>query len=87
MIFLLNLFNRGHDFRTSFRKIGGLRVITIDPFIALTATASAHIEEDIVSSLFLKDPVQVSHILTSILVSQSKGLSVSREDNFLCLQF
>ncbi|KAJ8966671.1 hypothetical protein NQ314_003378 [Rhamnusium bicolor] len=44
----------GHDFRPHYSKLGELREISNIPCIALTATASADVTKDILSSLRLK---------------------------------
>ncbi|XP_075412832.1 bifunctional 3'-5' exonuclease/ATP-dependent helicase WRN isoform X2 [Tenrec ecaudatus] len=47
----------GHDFRNSFRTLGSLKeALPLVPIIALTATASSSIQEDIVHCLKLKNP-------------------------------
>ncbi|XP_065894550.1 bifunctional 3'-5' exonuclease/ATP-dependent helicase WRN-like [Dysidea avara] len=47
----------GHDFRTSYRQLGNLRDVLSDvPFLALTATATSPVRDDICSSLHLKNP-------------------------------
>ena len=47
----------GHDFRPDYRQLGGLRRGISDvPFIALTATATPRVRDDIVNQLGLKDP-------------------------------
>ena len=52
----------GHDFRPAYRRIGDLRTtLGNPPTIALTATASHSVQEDIVAQLHLKSPK--THIL------------------------
>ncbi|XP_060237578.1 bifunctional 3'-5' exonuclease/ATP-dependent helicase WRN [Meriones unguiculatus] len=47
----------GHDFRSSFRTLGSLKkALPLVPIIALSATASASIREDIIRCLNLKNP-------------------------------
>jgi ATP-dependent DNA helicase RecQ len=47
----------GHDFRPEYRQISGLREIFPNvPFMALTATATGRVREDIVSHLQLHEP-------------------------------
>ncbi|XP_010590770.2 bifunctional 3'-5' exonuclease/ATP-dependent helicase WRN isoform X1 [Loxodonta africana] len=47
----------GHDFRNSFRALSSLKsTLPMVPIVALTATASSSIREDIVSCLKLKNP-------------------------------
>ncbi len=46
----------GHDFRPEYRKLAGLRdAFPTTPILALTATATEHVREDIVRLLRLKD--------------------------------
>lgn len=72
---------RGSDFRTSFRRIGGLRALTSAPFMALSASAPPTIAKAIEESLHLKAPVSISHSLDRPNIyfsfSKSKGLAVS----------
>ncbi|XP_015848271.1 bifunctional 3'-5' exonuclease/ATP-dependent helicase WRN isoform X1 [Peromyscus maniculatus bairdii] len=47
----------GHDFRSSFRTLGSLKIaLPLVPVIALSATASSSIQEDIIRCLNLKNP-------------------------------
>ncbi|XP_055972606.1 bifunctional 3'-5' exonuclease/ATP-dependent helicase WRN [Sorex fumeus] len=47
----------GHDFRNSYRSLHSLRrVLPLVPIVALTATATSSIREDIIRCLKLKDP-------------------------------
>ena len=74
-------FFRGSDFRTAFKKLGGLRALTSVPFITLSASAPALIAKDIEASLHLKTPVYISLNLDRPNIffsySKSKGLVVS----------
>ena len=54
------LIYRGTAFREAFRAIGGLRALMQAPFMALTATAPPAVQSEIISSLFLHDPVLVT---------------------------
>jgi ATP-dependent DNA helicase RecQ len=47
----------GHDFRPDYRKLGQLKAELGLPTMALTATATPHAAEEIVSALQLDDPV------------------------------
>ena len=50
----------GHDFRPDYRQLGTLRENRPDiPIIALTATATPRVREDIESELRLNDPIRV----------------------------
>ena len=53
-------FYRGKDFRTAFRKLGGLRALTNAPFMALTATASEEMQASIEELLNMAEPVVIS---------------------------
>ncbi|XP_018426138.1 PREDICTED: Werner syndrome ATP-dependent helicase [Nanorana parkeri] len=47
----------GHDFRSAYRKLGSLKkMLPTVPIVALTATASPSIREDILKSLNLRNP-------------------------------
>ncbi|XP_075060702.1 bifunctional 3'-5' exonuclease/ATP-dependent helicase WRN isoform X2 [Mixophyes fleayi] len=47
----------GHDFRSAYRNLGSLkRMLPLVPIVALTATASPSIREDILKSLDLRNP-------------------------------
>lgn len=49
----------GHNFRPDYLKLGKIRDVIPDvPWIALTATASKHVADDIKKHLKLKEPVQ-----------------------------
>ena len=50
----------GHDFRPDYLKLGELRDLFPDvPIVALTATATPTVQDDIVKGLNMKDPVSV----------------------------
>uniref|UniRef100_A0A4W3JVP6 ATP-dependent DNA helicase n=1 Tax=Callorhinchus milii TaxID=7868 RepID=A0A4W3JVP6_CALMI len=50
----------GHDFRPDYLKLGTFRVKILGvPCVSLTATATRQVQEDIVSSLKLKEPIAV----------------------------
>lgn len=49
----------GHDFRPAYRRIGALRERVSAPVLALTATATPGVRDDIVTSLRLQDPLSV----------------------------
>lgn len=49
----------GHDFRPEYLRLGALRRFTEAPMIALTATATPLVREEILRALGLQDPVRV----------------------------
>ncbi len=49
----------GHDFRPCYRRIGQVRGELSVPFLALTATATPRVRQEISTSLRLRDPVRV----------------------------
>ncbi len=49
----------GHDFRPSYRDIGQLRAAVACPVIALTATATPEVRDDVAGSLRLRAPERV----------------------------
>jgi ATP-dependent DNA helicase RecQ len=49
----------GHEFRPSYREIGRVRTLVRAPVLALTATATPHVRDDVVGSLALRDPLVV----------------------------
>jgi ATP-dependent DNA helicase RecQ len=49
----------GHDFRPAYLRIGELRQLLPVPVLALTATATPRVREEIEASLFLRDPERV----------------------------
>jgi ATP-dependent DNA helicase RecQ len=48
----------GHDFRPSYRRLGRLRAAVGAPCLALTATATPPVQEEIIRSLGLREPVR-----------------------------
>lgn len=50
----------GHDFRPDYLKLGELReAFSLVPWLALTATATPHVQSDIIKCLRMKSPVAV----------------------------
>lgn len=50
----------GHDFRPDYLKLGELRgAFSLTPWLALTATATPHVQSDVISSLQMKHTVSV----------------------------
>lgn len=50
----------GHDFRPDYLKLGELRrSLSLVPFVALTATATSHVQNDVQTSLHMSPPVNV----------------------------
>ncbi|KAH3854011.1 hypothetical protein DPMN_096550 [Dreissena polymorpha] len=46
---------RGEDVRPEFRQIGELRGLTDEPLLAVTATATEKVQQDILQGLLLSD--------------------------------
>lgn len=69
---------RGSDFRQSFSQLGGLRALSKAPLIALTASAPPEIEQSILTSLHMRDPVIVRQELNrpNIYMSASRSMGV-----------
>ena len=77
MCMLLLICLRGSGFRESFSRLGGLRVLSKAPFMALTASAPPHVEAEILSSLHMRDTVFVSQPLDRPnIASRSMGVKV-----------
>ena len=78
LMFAIN-YIRGEDFRTAFKKIGGLRSLTDAPFMALSASAPSHVEKIIAESLCLSSPEIVSCDLNraNIYISASPILGLT----------
>jgi len=49
----------GHDFRPAYREIGRVRRVLAAPVLALTATATPRVRQDVEASLALRDPLRV----------------------------
>ena len=49
----------GHEFRPAFRRIRALRAVTRSPVLAVTATATPAVRDDIVKVAGMKDPLRV----------------------------
>lgn len=50
----------GHDFRPDYLKLGELRqAYSLVPWLALTATATPHVQKDVIKSLEMKHPVAI----------------------------
>ncbi len=70
----------GHDFRPSYRQISTLRELHPDaPVIALTASATQRVQEDIIAQLHLKTP----KIFSSSLVRNNISYQVRASENKL----
>ncbi len=70
----------GHDFRPSYRRIGRIRHALGDPqTVALTATATPSVRDDIARQLLLRDPVVVvggfdrTNLSYSVVSTRSQG--------------
>lgn len=73
--------HRGRDFRRAFSHIGDIRAHTQVPVMSLTASAPRVVLSDIVKSLYMKDPVFVTHSLDRpnifYSVAKKSGICVS----------
>lgn len=50
----------GHDFRPDYLRLGAVRdALGMPPIVALTATATEHVRQDIISTLRLQDPAVI----------------------------
>ena len=69
---------RGAQFHRAFERIGGLRALTKVPFMALTASAPPIVEDKIINSLCLCDPVKVKLDLNrpNVYISIIKGTAL-----------
>jgi ATP-dependent DNA helicase RecQ len=68
----------GHDFRPAYLEVGELRSLFPDiPFIALTASATKEVKEEILDRLHLKDPVVIQE---SFARSNLRYHVIHRED-------
>ncbi len=65
---LFLLLFRGSDFRVTFSELGGLRALVDVPFMALTASAPPQVQNDILNSLHMVNPVQCSQRRQQILL-------------------
>ena len=65
--------NRGESFRTAFKGLGGLRALTVAPFMALSASAPSGIERCVKESLELRDCVTVKVPLDWPNINQEKS--------------
>ena len=72
------LFDRGQDFRKSFKMIDGLRALVSALFMALSASAPPDVEAEIIESLDLKS----SAIISCDLNRPNIFFSASRKYNF-----
>ena len=73
----------GHDFRPSYRRLGVLRRRLTAPVMALTATATPRVREDILAVLSLKRPLRVVGVLRSPepgLVRRTGGRALGEDE-------
>lgn len=61
-VMLINVLYRGEEFRTEYARLGEMRSVFSSNvnIMALTATATVHVRETVLSSLSMTDPVIVS---------------------------
>ena len=74
--------NRGESFRTAFKGLGGLRALTVAPFMALSASAPSGVERCVKESLELRDCVMVKVPLDRPNINQEKIICCGKF--FLC---
>lgn len=68
----------GHDFRPAYSEIGELKLVLPGvPFMALTATATLHVQQDIIDCLHLKSPL----VQTNSYVRENLSYSVFKLEN------
>src|SRR5690606_27779587 len=78
----------GHDFRPEYARLGEVRQrLGAPPTIALTATATADVRQDIINQLGLRQPsVFVTGFDRPNLLYESRSIGKTREKDHLLLQ-
>ena len=69
----------GHDFRPAYLKISTLKDYFSVPFVALTATATPRVQEDICNLLQLKNPV----VFKNSFIRENLGYHITKTQNQL----
>ena len=72
MCIIYILENWGESSRTAFKRLGGLRALTVAPFMALSASAPSGVEQCVKESLELRDCVMVKVPLDRPNINQEK---------------